>query len=165
MLDQRGGRPINVAPATEDICPAIDDTSMTSNPLQDFSPLRILIVEDEPMLAEMAADHYRDLGHEVEVAANGKDALACIVRRRPDIVFCDRRMPEMSGAELLENVRARGEEWAQVVFVFATGLNDRRDRYAMLPLKPDAYFCKPIDFEAADRTLAEILRKRRGAEG
>jgi DNA-binding response OmpR family regulator len=71
-------------------------------------------------------------------------------------------MPEMSGAELLAAVRGQGEKWAQVVFVFVTGLSDRRDRYAMLPLKPDDYFCKPIDFVEADRKLAAILQKRRG---
>lgn len=135
---------------------------MDEHPLSAFTPLRILIVDDDPFLAELACDHYRSHGHAVEHAADGAQALRLMEQQRPDIVLCDRRMPEMSGAELLEAVRARGEEWAQVVFVFVTGLNDRRDRYAMLPLKPDDYFCKPVDFAEADRKLAAILRSRRG---
>lgn len=129
--------------------------------LHAFAPLRILIVEDDPLLADMACDHYRSQGHHVNSAANGREALAYMERERPDIVICDRRMPEMSGAELLENVRARGEAWASVIFAFATGLTDRRDRYAMLPLGPDAYFCKPLDFTQADRELARLVRMRR----
>lgn len=132
-------------------------------PLRAFAPLRILIVDDDPLLADMACDHYRAQGHHVEAAINGREALASMERERPDIVICDRRMPEMSGAELLENVRARGAAWAAVIFAFATGLTDRRDRYAMLPLGPDAYFCKPLDFTQADRELARLIQARRSA--
>lgn len=135
---------------------------MDEHPLHAFAPLRILIVDDDAFLAELSCDHYRSHGHVAERAADGAQALQLMERQRPDIVLCDRRMPGMSGAELLEVVRARGEEWAQVVFVFVTGLNDRRDRYAMLTLKPDDYFCKPVDFDEADRKLAAILRARRG---
>jgi len=135
---------------------------MDEHPLRAFAPLRILIVDDDAFLAELACDHYRSHGHTVEYAADGARALQSMERQRPDIVLCDRRMPEMSGAELLATMRARGEEWAAVVFVFVTGLNDRRDRYAMLALKPDDYFCKPVDFQEADRKLAAILRARRG---
>lgn len=133
-------------------------------PLKAFAPLRILIVEDDPLLADMAGDHYRAQGHDVETALNGRDALAAMEHARPDIVICDRRMPEMSGAELLETVRARGADWAKVIFAFATGLTDRRDRYAMLPLAPDAYFGKPLDFAQADRELARLVAARRSGE-
>ena len=131
------------------------------NPLADFSPLSLLIVDDDPLMSELVCDHYRDLGHRVRHAANGREALAALEAERPDIILCDRRMPEMSGAQLLENLRARGKDWNALVFVFVTGLSDRRDRYAMLPLDPDDYFCKPIDFAAADARLAEILVARR----
>ena len=134
---------------------------MDENPLRGFAPLHMLIVEDDSILADIAGEHYRDLGFSVEQAGDGKQALQLMDRRRPDIVLCDRRMPEMSGAELLETVRARGPEWQRMVFVFVTGLNDRRDRYAMMPLSPDAYFGKPIDFNEADAKLAAILTERR----
>jgi CheY-like chemotaxis protein len=137
---------------------------MEDRPLSEFAPLHMLIVDDDAILADIACDHYRDLGLTVEQAGDGKQALQLMEIRRPDIVLCDRRMPEMSGAELLETVRARGPEWQRMVFVFVTGLNDRRDRYAMMPLSPDAYFCKPIDFAEADGKLAAILRARRARE-
>ena len=134
---------------------------MEDSPLRKFAPLHMLIVEDDSILADIAGDHYRDdIGFSVDQAGDGKQALQLMDIRRPDIVLCDRLMPEMSGSELLETVRARGPEWQQMVFVFVTGLNDRRDRYAMMPLSPDAYFCKPIDFNQADVKLAAILTAR-----
>jgi DNA-binding response OmpR family regulator len=133
---------------------------MHESPLRAFAPLHMLIVDDDEILADIACDHYRELGFTVEQAANGKQALHLIEQRRPDIVLCDRRMPEMSGAELLEIVRGKGPEWQRMIFVFVTGLSDRRDRYAMMPLNPDAYLCKPLDFEEADFKLAALLRAR-----
>jgi DNA-binding response OmpR family regulator len=136
---------------------------MSDNPLARFAPMHVLIVEDDLFLAELSADHYRGLGFSVEIAADGKKALAAMEARLPDVVLCDRRMPEMSGAALLETVRARDAAWQKVAFVFVTGLTDHRDRFAMLDLHPDGYLCKPIDFAVADVDLARILEKKRAA--
>lgn len=133
---------------------------MSANELGALTPRHILIVEDDTMSQEILADHYRDLGFSVAVAADGTAALAAMDAQKPDLILCDRVMPGMSGAELLEAVRARGEAWADLVFVFVTALTDRRDHYAMLPLRPDGYLHKPLDFAEADRVLAALLRKR-----
>lgn len=134
---------------------------MEDNPLRAFAPLRILIVDDDPLIGEITTDHYADLGFSVDLAADGKLALQAMDKCRPDIVLCDRVMPEMSGAELLETVRKRGPDWQEMIFVFVSGLTERRDRYAMLPLRPDGYLFKPINFQDADRKLAAILADRR----
>ena len=133
------------------------------NPLKAFAPLRILVVDDDALIASVVVDHYRELGFDVAVASDGADALAQMEAQLPDLVLCDRKMPNMSGPELLENIRGRGPEWQQMAFVFVTALNDRRDRYAMMPLHPDGYLCKPIDFAKEDRLLAAILRTKRQA--
>lgn len=138
---------------------------MADNPLAQLAPLHVVIVDDDPFLAELSADHYQSLGLTVEIAADGKQALALMEQRRPDLVLCDRRMPEMSGADLLQIVRSRDPEWQQIAFVFVTGLTDHRDRFAMLSLHPDGYLCKPIDYPETDRELARIIeRKRAGGE-
>ena len=136
---------------------------MPDNPLAKFAPLHVLIVEDDLFLSELSTDHYRGLGFTVDQAADGKQALATMESRRPDIVLCDRRMPEMSGASLLEAVRERGADWQKIVFVFVTSLVDHRDRFAMMELHPDGYLCKPIEFAVADAQLASILEKKRSA--
>ncbi len=134
---------------------------MAINPLAQLTPLHVLIVDDDPFMAELSADHFQGLGLSVEVAADGKQALAMMEKRLPDLVLCDRRMPEMSGADLLEIVRARSPEWQQIVFIFVTGLVDHRDRFAMMNLRPDGYLCKPIDFAQADLDISNIVQRKR----
>lgn len=131
------------------------------HPLLPFAPLRILVIDDDALVSSLIVDHYLSLGFSVDTAQNGATALQLMEQRRPDLVLCDRKMPVMSGAELLEIIRSRGPEWQRMVFVFVTALDDRRDRYAMLPLRPDAYICKPIDFEREDAMLASLLREKR----
>lgn len=135
--------------------------STNGNPLGAFAPLRILVVDDDPLIAQIAVDHYQALELEVDSAQNGVEALAKMEAQLPDLVLCDRKMPEMSGAELLEAIRGRGPEWQRMVFIFVTALVDRRDHYAMMPLHPDGYICKPIDFAKEDWLLASILKRKR----
>lgn len=132
------------------------------NALNRFAPLKFLIVEDDPLLAEFVADHYRELGHQVRHARDGAEALAALECDRPDVVLCDRRLPGMSGAELLGRLRARGPDWQSVIFAFVTGLTDRRDRHSMAALGPDEYFHKPIHFPEVDQRLAALLSDRPG---
>jgi DNA-binding response OmpR family regulator len=134
---------------------------MSSEALRAFAPRRLLIVDDDPMTCEILGEHYSALGFTVEQADNGASALAAVERQRPDIILCDRVMPNGSGAELLAEIRARSSEWQAIAFLFVTGLSSHRDRFAMLDLKPDGYITKPIDFHVADTLLADILRSRK----
>ena len=136
---------------------------MATNPLAQLAPLHVLIVDDDPFMAELSADHYQGLGLSVEIASNGKQALDIMENRLPDLVLCDRRMPEMSGADLLEIVRARDTQWQKMVFIFVTGLIDHRDRFAMMNLHPDGYLCKPIDYAQADLDISAIIERKRAA--
>lgn len=134
--------------------------SDTPPALKDFAPRRLLVVDDDGVIRELLAWHYGELGFAVEVAEDGASGLAAMRRERPDIVLCDRRMPNLSGAEMLAEIRQGGPEWAPVVFAFVTALTDQRDRHAMVDLHPDAYLEKPIDFAVADRLLVEALIAR-----
>ena len=137
------------------------ENATDDHPLKAFAPLHILVVDDDALITRIVVDHYSALGFVVGTARNGSDALRIMEEKLPDLVLCDRKMPEMSGPELLETIRNRGPEWQKMAFVFVTALNDRRDRYAMMPLHPDGYVCKPIDFAKEDKLLASILRKKR----
>lgn len=130
---------------------------MADTGLQACLPMRMLIVDDDELIVAVVTDHYRGLGFEVETAPDGAAALRMMEQRLPDIVLCDRRMPGVSGADLLETMRSRSAAWQRVVFVFMTALSDHRDRFSMLPLHPDGYVCKPIDFEHADRELQQAI--------
>lgn len=122
--------------------------------------MRFLVVDDDPMVTEILSAYYESIGFIVEMANDGQAALRAMEARLPDVVICDRMMPGVSGVQLLEEIRQRGESWQTMVFVFLTSLTDSRDRHAMLPLRPDGYLHKPINFADADKILAGILKKR-----
>lgn len=130
---------------------------MKSKSLAVFAPLNILVVDDDPMQCEILEHHFAPMGFVVRQALNGKHALEVIREKVPDVVICDRRMPEMSGAELLERIRQDNSISKQVIFIFLTALTDRRDRYAMMDLDPDAYLCKPLVLDSLDSELHRLL--------
>lgn len=137
------------------------DEPMEDNSLASLGALYFLVVDDDPLMVCVTVEHFSSLGIEVEAVSNGADALRKMEARLPDLVLCDRKMPEMSGAALLEEIRNRGPEWQRVAFIFVTGLVDRRDRYAMMPLHPDGYMTKPVDFDKEGPVIARILREKR----
>ncbi len=61
----------------------------------------VLVVEDEPGIAELFDAALTDEGYRVLTAMNGKQGLEVLARERPDLVFCDYMMPVMDGAAML----------------------------------------------------------------
>ena len=69
--------------------------------------MKILIVDDEPLVRKSLARACRAKGHEVTEAADGTEGLALWSASRPDLVFLDVLMPGLSGPELLTEMRSR----------------------------------------------------------
>jgi CheY-like chemotaxis protein len=71
-------------------------------------PARILVVEDEPTVAQLVADVLREEGHDVEAVTDSREGLVRASRRRYDLIICDLRMPRMDGPAFYDAlVRAR----------------------------------------------------------
>jgi CheY-like chemotaxis protein len=64
----------------------------------------ILVIEDEFDVQQVLADVLRDEGYEVSVCGNGREALACLRKQRPDLVIMDTMMPILSGLQVLEEL-------------------------------------------------------------
>ena len=69
----------------------------------------ILVVEDEFDVQQVVADVLRDEGYEVDVCGNGREALECVRKRRPDLIVMDVMLPILSGFQVLEELE-RGLE-------------------------------------------------------
>jgi DNA-binding response OmpR family regulator len=67
--------------------------------------VKILIVDDEIHVASMLADVVIEQGHEVSVASDGEEGLALIREGKPDVLFLDVMLGELSGIEVLRRVR------------------------------------------------------------
>lgn len=111
---------------------------------------KILCIEDEPEILRDIADELRDHGFQVEAAPNALAALQTIEAQAPDLpdlVVCDMQMPGMSGVELLETLRARGDRLSSVPFVFLTAFGDREAMLSGRRAGADDYLVKPIDYD------------------
>jgi two-component system alkaline phosphatase synthesis response regulator PhoP len=118
---------------------------------------RILIVEDDPILAEGMAENLGAEGHEVEVVGDGDAALARITAGGLDLVLLDVMLPGMDGFEVCERARAAGCE-VPLLFITARGTVD--DRIRGLEVGGDDYLPKPFNLQELLLRVAAILRRR-----
>jgi CheY-like chemotaxis protein len=114
---------------------------------------RVLVVEDDPDLAALEADVLAERGHEVEVASNGREALAAVARAKPDLILLDMKMPVMGGREFAEEYRRREPHAAPIVVV--TAADDAQKRAA--EVGASAWIGKPFDPEALVEKVAGLL--------
>ena len=114
---------------------------------------RILIVDDEPLIIEVLSEHFKER-YDVATAMNGTDALAAVVRDRPDLMLLDINMPRMNGVEVLKDVKKIDESIA-VIMVTA----NEQVSLAADALKSGAfgYVPKPFDFRYLDHMVATIF--------
>ena len=113
---------------------------------------RVLIVDDEPKLAEMYA-LYLDEDHDVRCASSGTEG-AELIDETVDVCLVDRRMPGMSGDELVAEIRDRGYDCG-VAMVSAVDLD-----VETVGTLFDAYLIKPVDGDTLRRIVAELSSLR-----
>src|SRR5947207_15658906 len=86
----------------------------------------ILVVDDEPSIAQIAGDYLRHGGFAVITASNGVDALALARAQRPDLVVLDLGLPRMDGLEVAKTLRREGD----VPIIMWTARIEQSDRPA-----------------------------------
>lgn len=84
---------------------------------------RILVVDDDADTAEMMATFLRKAGHQVRTTPNGREALAAISERMPDLAVLDLRMPEMDGISFLEVLKSY-LRWESLPVILISGYAD-----------------------------------------
>jgi len=120
------------------------------------SPVRVLVVDDEPSLAELMASVLRYEGWEVSTAATGAEAVAAARRFTPDAVILDVMLPDFSGLEVLKRLRA---EQPNVCVLFLTARDAVEDRIAGITAGGDDYVTKPFSLEEVLARLRGMLRR------
>ena len=125
----------------------------------DGRAVRILIVEDQPTLAELLQMTMRGEGWEADWAATGPRALALAGETKPDALILDIMIPEIDGLEVASRLRGRGDD---VPILFLTAKDDVSDRIAGLRAGGDDYVTKPFSLEEVVLRLRAILRRRVG---
>jgi two-component system OmpR family response regulator len=123
---------------------------------------RVLVVDDEPSIADAVATVLRYEGFEVDVAHTGRSALAKAQDGRFDLVVLDVMLPDLDGLEVTRRLRADGLE---VPVLFLTARADVEDRVAGLTIGGDDYVTKPFSLVEVVARVKAILRRRPGTGG
>jgi signal transduction histidine kinase len=119
----------------------------------------ILIIEDDPNLAETMASRLELEGFNVRVEPNGSAGLKAATESPPDLILCDIAMPEMDGYEVLASIREQ-ETTSEVPFVFLTARVERNDVRKGMHQGADDYLCKPVTREDLMATIRTCLNRR-----
>jgi len=123
---------------------------------------RILIVEDDPDIAELVARYLDKAGFTTERAATGRDALTSIAARPPNLVVLDLMLPHVDGLEVCRAVRA-SEVTAALPIIMLTARAEESERIVGLELGADDYLAKPFSpNELVARVRALLRRAQRG---
>ena len=143
----------STAPADEGENPQGRDQHSQARPL-------ILLVDDDPAILEGVADLLFLNGYEVLTAPDGREALAAMQGRLPDLVISDVMMRDMDGWAFFEAVRER-PEWTLIPFIFLTARGQPPDVRRGHSLGADAYLTKPFDPQDLLVTVQSRLRRVR----
>ncbi|GLC27957.1 response regulator transcription factor [Roseisolibacter agri] len=117
---------------------------------------RLLVVEDNPDIAEGLEANLASEGFAVEVARDGRVALAAVQAQPPDLVILDLGLPRMDGCEVLERLRADGV-WCPVLILSARG--SEMDKLHGFRLGADDYVTKPFGMRELVARIAALLRR------
>ena len=122
----------------------------------DGSPIRVLLVDDEPALTNLVkmALHYE--GWVVEIANNGREAIAKFEKVNPDVLVLDIMLPDVDGLRILERVR---QSDAYTPTLFLTARDSVMDRVTGLTAGADDYMTKPFSLEELVARLRGLLRR------
>ena len=123
---------------------------------EDGSPVRVLVVDDEPMLGELLATALRYEGWQVEAALTGRAAVRTAATLDPDVVVLDVMLPDMTGFDVLRRLR---EARPRVPVLFLTARDAVEDRIAGLTAGGDDYVTKPFSLEEVVARLRALLRR------
>jgi DNA-binding response OmpR family regulator len=118
---------------------------------------RVLVVDDEPTIAEIVARYLERAGYETHVANDGPAAVAAFARQRADLVVLDLMLPGIDGLEVMRRIHQQGRERTAIILLTAKG--DESDRVVGLRLGADDYVVKPFSPAELVARVDAVLRR------
>lgn len=119
----------------------------------------VLVVDDDPTVAEVVTGYLTAAGYDVAWAADGPDALEQFAARRPELVVLDLMLPGMDGFEVCRRMRVRGP----VAVIMLTARGDEDDRILGLETGADDYVTKPFSPRELVLRVDSVLRRAKAA--
>ena len=120
--------------------------------------VRVLVVDDEPHIADLLSTALRYEGFEPVVRDGGATALAAAIELRPDVILLDVMLPDLDGFEVARRLRLGGH---RMPIVFLTALDTPADAVHGLTVGGDDYVRKPFSLEEVVARVRSVLRRAR----
>ncbi|NCP12955.1 MAG: response regulator [Sphingomonadales bacterium] len=120
---------------------------------------RILIADDDELIAELASETLIDAGHACGWVTSAAAAWACLQRKRPDVLLLDQSMPGESGMTLLRRLR-RSSEFYDLPVIMFTAMSGEQDAFQAIYAGAQDFISKPYAPHDLTRRVARILRLR-----
>ena len=127
-----------------------------ADPVERSRRLRILWVEDDPLVRTVVTELLSRQGHTVQSAANGLEGLDTFMSGRFDLVITDRAMPEMGGDQLATTIRQIAPKKP---IIMLTGFGDLMDAKGEQPPAVDAVISKPVTMESLASTIKQVTAR------
>jgi DNA-binding response OmpR family regulator len=115
----------------------------------------ILVVDDEPKIADLARDYLEHAGFTVRTAADGEAALTAVRRDRPDLVVLDLGLPGLDGLDVTRAIRRD----SNLPVIMLTARDDELDKLLGLELGADDYLTKPFSPRELVARVRAVLRR------
>jgi CheY-like chemotaxis protein len=125
---------------------------------------RILVVDDETVIAQLIADMLSGEGYDVDTAPDGRVALARLGERHYDVVLSDLRMPELDGLGFFREIEARHPDLLRH-FMFITGTSEHTDYHGFIDEATVPVLTKPFDMLELFRLVQELVAGQPVAAG
>jgi two-component system, OmpR family, KDP operon response regulator KdpE len=120
--------------------------------------IKVLVVDDEPQILRALRINLRARGYDVEIAADGAEALRVAATQQPELVVLDLGLPDLDGLDVIHGLRG----WTAVPIIVLSGRSGSSDKVAALDAGADDYVTKPF---GVDELLARIRAVTRRAAG
>ena len=118
--------------------------------------MQLLLVEDDPLIAEELAAKLGSLGHHCRVAVTGTEAIEAFKQMPFEAIILDRMLPDLTGTGLLDHLRTQG---ALPPVLMLSALGSSSDKVEGLNAGADDYLAKPYDIGELNARLAAIVRR------
>ena len=141
-----------------------EDPAMTAVPIAGQVKTRVLVVDDDPTVAEVVASYLRGAGLKPRHAADGKSALLLAAEWEPDLVVLDLMLPGIDGLEVCRRLREARDGQHPLPVIMLTALGEESDRVLGLETGADDYVTKPFSPRELALRVQAVLR-RAGAAG
>ena len=119
---------------------------------------RVLVVEDDPDIADLMRRYLQRGGFEVDVLASGREALSVIAVQPPDLLILDLMLPQVSGLDICRTLRA-DDKTSLIPIIMVTARAEESERIAGLDLGADDYLAKPFSPGELVARVRAVLRR------